>query len=170
MSLDQLRKQMTIKFQNIRWKHHPCGFGSLFKNTANTRSLLEDIVEKYNIRTVSDAGAGDLSWVYETKWKVQYTPYDIRKWHKDIVECDITKIVLPKTDLIVCRHVLNHIPWQLRWEAINQFKKSGSTYLFMTHGNPVDKDSPYDLGPPLESCEEAFPPGRTWWFGLWKIN
>ena len=66
MSLDDLRSQMRDKFATIQWKFHNCGHGSLFDNTAETRRILEEIVERYGIKTVSDAGAGDLSWVYAT--------------------------------------------------------------------------------------------------------
>ncbi len=168
MSLDTQRKEMERKFQNIKWQGHQCGRGSLFENTEKTRSLLEGIIEKYNIKTVSDAGAGDLSWIHSTKWNIEYTAYDIRKWHKDVVVCDITKTVLPKTDLIICRHVLNHIPHELKIEAISRFVESDSTYLFMTHGNPAE-ESPFKLGELLEKSEELFPGGRTWYYGLWRL-
>ncbi len=171
--LSKLRDQMHEKFKTIRWLHHPCGRGSCFENTENTRELLERITAEYNIKTISDAGAGDLSWIHETNWDVTYTPYDIRKWHPDITQIDITKDVLPKTDLIICRHVLNHLPKELKLEAIERFKESGSTYLFMTHGNDPTVDIPFDLGLPIESVGELFENakgGRMWWFGLRKLN
>jgi hypothetical protein len=165
--IEILRNKMKQKFKTIKWAHHPCGRGSVFEHTAKTRKLLEVIVPKYNIKTVADAGAGDLSWVHATNWDVTYTPYDIRKWHPDVIQLDITKDILPKTDLVMCRHVLNHIPHELQLEALERFKESGSTYLFMTHGN---KEPPYDFNDPLESDSELFPGGRTWYYGLWKIN
>jgi hypothetical protein len=167
VSLEELRDNMKRKFETIKWAHHPCGRGSCFELTEITRTLLEDIVEKYNIKTVSDAGAGDLSWVHSTNWDVEYTGYDIRKWHPDIIEFDVTKDVLPKSDLIICRHVLNHIPAELREEAIDRFKESGSKYLFLTHGNP---EPPYGLEKPLIHSGEKFPGGRTWYYGLYEIN
>ena len=168
--IDTLRNEMEQKFKTIKWAHHPCGRGSVFELTTKTRMLLEDIVSKYEIKTVSDAGAGDLSWVHATNWDIEYTPYDIRKWHPDVTQLDITKEVLPRTDLIVCRHVLNHIPHELQLEAIDRFRESGSTYLFMTHGNNPIEEPAYDLGEPLETHSELFPGGRTWYYGLWKIN
>ena len=169
-NLDEKRKQMYQKFASIQWKHHQCGRGSVFENTKKTRQLLENITKKYNIKTVSDAGAGDLSWIHAVNWNVEYTPYDIRKWHPDIVEFDITKDILPKTDLIICRHVLNHLgpgP-DLAKEARDRFEESGSKYLFITCTKIefwVER-----WGEPLEFESEIFPGGRTWCYGLWLMN
>ena len=170
--LDKMRKAMEEKFHNINWSGgHVCGSGSHFENTAKTRELLERHVEKYNIKTVSDAGAGDLSWISKFDWDVEYTPYDIRKWHPDVIKFDITKDVLPKTDLIVCRHVLHHIAPELRAEAISRFKESGSTYLFLTSGSKK-----IGLGEPLEKDFEVLDyhnfrgTGKTAKYGLWQIN
>lgn len=169
MSLEEQRKQMKQKFANIRWNHHPCGAGSLYENTEKTRSLLERLVEKYNIKTVSDAGAGDLSWITTTKWNVDYTPYDIRKWHPAVTEFDITKQVLPKTDLIICRHVLNHLDPELSNEALDRFNESGSKYLFITCTKTHYLEERW--GNPLEIESETFKQGgRTWNYALFQMQ
>jgi len=171
MGLDKLRRAMREKFSTIRWLHHNCGHGSLFENTATTRKILEGVVEKYQIKTVSDAGAGDLSWVHSTNWNVDYTPYDIRKWHTDIVEFDITKDVLPRTDLIICRHVLNHLPDELSSEALDRFNESGSSYLFITCTKICYLVERW--GEPLEFHSETFnpvgSPSRTWNYALFRL-
>lgn len=166
--MDDLRNEMVKKFKKIEWAHHPCGRGSVFENTEWTRGLLEQFTEQYDIKTVSDAGAGDLSWVGETKWNVDYTPYDIRKWHKDIIQFDVTNEVLPKTDLIVCRHVLNHLDPKLRAEATKRFTESGSKYIFITF-KKIDHFSEM-WGDPLENSIERFPGGAVWQYGLWQMN
>lgn len=169
MNLDEQRKEMKQKFATIRWNHHPCGAGSLYQNTEKTRKILETIAEKYDIKTVSDAGAGDLSWVTDTNWDVEYTPYDIRKWHPDVVEFDITKDVLPKTDLIVCRHVLNHLPSDLSQEALTRFNESGSKYLFITCTKTNYLEDRW--GKPIEFDTETFQPGnRTWNYALFQMH
>ena len=167
-NLDVLRQDMQKKFQSIKWKFHPCGRGSCFENTKQTRTLLEKITKDYNIKTVSDAGAGDLSWVHHTKWNVEYTPYDIRKWHPTVIKFDITKDVLPKTDLIICRHVLNHLEPILQNEAVERFFESGSKYLFLTYTKLNCYGREWD--PPLVELTQTFPGGRVWNFGLWQIN
>lgn len=166
--LDKLRELMYTKFQTIKWGHHKCGRGSVFENTEVTRDLLSDIAKKYDIKTVSDAGAGDLSWIDSVEWNVEYTPYDINKWNSRITQFDITKDVLPKTDLIVCRHVLNHLVPPLQAESIDRFVESGSKYLFITYTKLNCYGREWE--PPLEECEQKFPGGRVWKFGLWQIN
>ena len=166
--LEQLRENMKQKFQTIEWGFHPCGRGSVFENTELTRTMLSNIAKKYNIKTVADAGAGDLSWVDEVDWDVKYTPYDIRKWDPRITEFDITKDVLPKSDLIICRHVLNHLENELQKEAVDRFFESECKYVFLTH----TKLNCYgrNWSEPLELAEETFPGGRVWKYGLWQIN
>ncbi len=168
-NLDRQRKQMREKFASITWNHHPCGRGSLFENTAKTRNILNEIVKKYEIKSVADAGAGDLSWISATDWNVEYTPYDIRKWHPDIVLCDITMDILPKTDLILCRHVLNHLDNDLAKEARDRFDESGSKYLLLTCTKInylVER-----WGEPLEFDSEIFRKGgRVWNYALFQMN
>ena len=132
MNIDERRKEMFKKFATIEWGHHQCGRGSCFENTKLTRNLLERCIQKYDIKTVSDAGAGDMSWIKTLNWNVEYTGYDIRQWTSDIVLFDVTKDVLPKTDLILCRHVLNHLDGELAEEARNRFEESKSKYILIT--------------------------------------
>lgn len=166
--LDQLRADMKHKFDNIKWNHHPCGCGSLFENTKVTRIMLSNIAKKYDIKTVADAGAGDLSWVHEVDWDVEYTPYDIRKWDPRIIEFDITKDVLPKADLIVCRHVLNHLDSsELLREVMKRFSESECKYIFITYRKDVYSQF---WGSILETQRQNFPNNKYWNYGLWQIN
>lgn len=164
--LDRLRKEMKQKFDTIRWAKHRCGAGSVFEATKLTRMMLIHIVKKYDIRTVSDAGAGDLSWIYSLNWGVEYTPYDIRKWDPRVIEFDITKDVLPATDLIICRHVLNHLGSELHEEALNRFEESGSKYVFITHRGSNYNDR---WGEMLETQRQEFPNNKYWNFSLWRL-
>ncbi len=167
--LDIQREEMDQKFQTIKWNHHPCGRGSVFEYTLNTRTMLEKTVKQYNIKTISDAGAGDLSWIRTIDWDVEYTPYDIRKWHPDVTKFDITKDVLPKTDLIFCRQVLNHLNPELQKEAVDRFYESGSKYLILTYTKLNCYGRVWEE--PLELLMEDGSPGaRIWKYGLWQIN
>ena len=158
------------KFATIKWGHHPCGRGSCLENTELTRTLLEEYVSKYNIKTVSDAGAGDLSWINTMKWDVEYTGYDIRQWNPNTVLFDVTKDVLPKTDLIICRHVLNHLDAELAEEARDRFEESKSKYILITCTNGGFRNLVERWGEPLEKEQETFPGGRVWNYGLWVLT
>lgn len=166
-------EEMKTKFENVKWHGHVCGAGSVFENTEGTRNLLAQIVSDYNIKSISDAGAGDLSWIHATEWphEVEYTPYDLIPRHPSVIEFDITSQVLPKTDLIICRHVLNHL---FRWpdrcrQAMKNFVESKSTYVLSTHINEQLAEYNQIWGKPLQTTKEKIG-NREWCFSLWRLN
>jgi len=111
----------------------PCGAGSELRNTTNVRSSLLEIVKKYKVKTVVDAGAGDLNWMKHMEWDVQYQGYDLYPRHESVIQFDLTKETLPKSDLILCRHVLNHLSPDYAQKCIDNFSKSESKYLAVTN-------------------------------------
>tara|TARA_Y100000004_G_C8954234_1_gene430029 strand:- start:1695 stop:2195 length:501 start_codon:yes stop_codon:yes gene_type:complete len=111
----------------------PCGAGSELENTKNVRKSLWLIIKKYKIKTVVDAGAGDLNWIKHMKWNVEYQGYDLYPRHESVIQFDLTKEILPKSDLILCRHVLNHLSPDYAQKCIDNFSKSGSKYLAVTN-------------------------------------
>jgi len=113
----------------------PCGAGSELRNTTNVRSSLLEIVKKYKVKTVVDAGAGDLNWMKHMEWDVQYQGYDLYPRHESVIQFDLTKETLPKSDLILCRHVLNHLSPDYAQKCIDNFSKSESKYLAVTNCN-----------------------------------
>jgi hypothetical protein len=64
-----------------------------------------------------------------------YQGYDLFPRHEAVKQFDITKEILEKSDLILCRHVLNHLSIDFSTCAINNFKASGSKYLLITNCN-----------------------------------
>lgn len=171
----KIRAEMEHKFKTVRWTGgHPCGYGSLFHNTVIIRNLLAKVVKEYNIHSISDAGAGDLSWIEHVKWphQIEYTAYDIYPRHKDVVHFDITSQILPTKDLILCRYVLNHLVPKMRQAAIEKFNKSNSGYILTTIGNP-DKIQFYNnyWGEPLfPLVYENIKTKRKWYYGMWRLN
>jgi len=111
----------------------PCGAGSELRNTTNVKSSLLEIVKKYKVKTVVDAGAGDLNWMKHMEWDVQYQGYDLYPRHESVIQFDLTKETLPKSDLILCRHVLNHLSPDYAQKCIDNFSKSESKYLAVTN-------------------------------------
>lgn len=109
----------------------PCGTGSTVANSAHVRALLPVLCWWYQIESVVDAGAGDLNWSRLVPWK-KYQGYDLFPRHPSVKRFDITKEVLPKADLIICRHVLNHLSIEMSERALANFRDSGSRYLLMT--------------------------------------
>lgn len=157
----------------------PCGRGSMIANTREVRDLLPVLADDYGVRTVSDAGAGDLHWIRHVHWDVEYQGYDLVPRHPDVRELDITKDLLPISDLILCRFVLGHLPPVFALAAVNLFRKSASTYLLASNPESVDyskdlygtfnkwdiRKEPFSLGDPLET----FPDTGEHNLCLWKL-
>ena len=151
-----------------------CGNSSTLENTRGAREWLPRMVEKYEIKTVCDAGAGDLHWIRKVAWDVDYFPFDLIPRHKAVVKFDITAEVLPPCDLILCRAVLNHLDTERVRNAIELFRMSGR-YLVATQFSGVTKNAVefcrLDLRPLLDSPLESIPDtcGEQSELALWKL-
>jgi len=174
-SLDALRLKMVKKFREIKWQGHVCGRWSLFENTKLIRELLPKIAAEYDLRTIADCGAGDLSWSSKIFWEsqVEYKAYDLVMRHPDVKEFDITAATLSPHDLILCRYVLNHLPEELQEEALRRFKKSGSGYLLATYQIPRN-NLELILGEPLlkvlEKTKIVNNQRCDVYYGLWRLK
>lgn len=144
-----------------------CGNGSLRKNSVKSRAALPVWAQKYGIRTVCDAGAGDLFYVSGVEWDVEYKPFDLIPRLPEVKQLDITQKALPKCDAILCRMVLNHLDEPRIMAALKLFRKSAA-YLIATQFNGKDLpkrspqftrldlvEAPYSLGEPLERVQDG---------------
>lgn len=144
-----------------------CGQGSTIQNTARISLWLPQVIEKYGIKSVCDAGAGDLHWADCVEWPCDYKGYDLFPRAKGIKKLDITKKKMQESDAILCRMVLNHLgngDDYTRVEMALELFKETSTYLFATHfidGGPTRDvqfmrlDLTKYLGEPLEMCVDG---------------
>lgn len=138
-----------------------CGFGSTMESTKRARAWLPEVCRRYGIKTLNDAGAGDLTWIRKVEWDVDYMPFDLIPRLPEIVKWDITTEALPAADAILCRHVLNHI--QDRVEQTLALFRESARYLIATQFNHSDGgareferlDLREFLGKPLESIEDG---------------
>lgn len=111
----------------------PCGTGSMVANTGRIQSLLPALCWFANVRSIVDAGAGDLNWIRHINFgDVEYQGFDLYPRHEAVKQADITRQILPKADLILCRHVLNHLSIEMSARALGRFRQSRSKYLLMT--------------------------------------
>lgn len=143
-----------------------CGQGSLSVNTRVISSWLPKICAKYGIQSVCDAGAGDMCWVKDLTWDVDYKPFDLIPLDDSIQKLDITTEAMPECDAILCRLVLNHLvsmPDDARVTmAIEQFRLSAK-YLIATHfAGGADRKRGFSrldltkwLGEPLEMSRDG---------------
>jgi hypothetical protein len=144
MTRDIIRKHVIKAWKVAIGEGKPCGDGSTYKVTRNVHKFIEDTIEKYSIKSVSDAPCGDFSlWMYNVNYRnATYVGYDLngeltaqnakRYLNKKFIEFDIVEQILPKTDLIICRDCLFHLNLEEGTKVIENFKQSGSTYLMST--------------------------------------
>ena len=137
------------------------------------------ILEKYEIKSVNDAGCGE-GWVRELCEGIDYCGFDIVQ-RENAELLDITSDIMPEADLIICRDVLFHLTDDLILESIENFKKS-SKYLLTTsqYDKKIKRPKEFGgrainavidlipiLGEPLEKIEE---PLDNRFLGLWSLQ
>lgn len=177
----------------------PCGKGSTPKATKPIREFIEKMISKYNIKSITDAGCGDFSWMSQVdKQGATYTGYDINTEMLDevrskypgipFIHCDIVEYDFPKTDLIVCRDCMFHLDLETSYKAFKNLKKSGSKYImcptftWSQDNEKADTDSKggysarrYNMSLPpfgLGSLIEFVeePTQKKRTFGMWRLN
>jgi hypothetical protein len=144
-----------------------CGNGSLRMHSEGSRAWLPQICERFQIKTVCDAGAGDQWFVKGVKWGVEYRGFDLIPRNDNVTQLDITREVLPACDAILCRMVLNHLDMPRTVMALERFRASGR-YLIATQFNGEDlpqrspqfmrldlRREPYGLGNPLAWVQDG---------------
>ena len=124
------------------------GRASSLGHTARVREALPKLIHKYGIQTMVDVPCGDFHWMRELNPQQLIREY----WGFDIVTelakqnqerfgsatvhfgaLDIAATIPPAADLILCRHLLIHLPLQDCLKVIRNFKQSGSRYLLITN-------------------------------------
>lgn len=128
----------------------PCGFGSRLSSTVEQRRWIPGIIDKYQIRTIADIGAGDLNWIAKMDLSgVEYTPYDLVPRHESVIQFDLIHEIPPAVDMLLCLWVLNHFPYDHCRQAIENIKASGSRYLMMTDRPRWREEQPPEIAMPF---------------------
>ena len=124
------------------------GTGSTLKATALYRQYLQDFIKANHITSVVDAGCGDWEFSQKIDWTgIDYKGYDIvpklieqntARFQKDNIHFFVGNMIeddLPKADLLVSKHVLQHLPN----EAVKKFlAKQLKKYKHVLLTNGVD--------------------------------
>lgn len=167
---DELTDAQLLEKVRRGWRESetPCGSGSTIRNSAHIRALLPVLCWFYQIESIVDAGAGDLHWARLIDHP-NYQGFDLYPRHPSVTQHDITKQVLPKADLIICRHVLNHLSVRMSTDALRLFGESGSKYLLLTTcDNQQDYWGEYDLK--LIEPIARFKDCQHWYLELYKFE
>lgn len=115
------------------------GPGSSLSATAECLELLDEVIARYQVKSILDLGCGDWHWMRLANWRkgsdiVSYEGWDA---HSGLVDHltqlygdertrfrlgDITTEPLPEVDLVICRDVLFHLQLELAAKVIEQLK------------------------------------------------
>jgi hypothetical protein len=151
---------------------HRNGPGSTMAMTHSIRMILKGIISKYQIKSIVDAGCGSYSWIDPVITPdIEYIGIDIVKKqiednivaHLKSVRSDSTQVqpnknlrfqygnlidqfpqIARNKDLIVCKHLTQHLTSDSTLKILANFKTSGCKYLLITN---------YDVGYNSEDCQ-----------------
>ena len=152
------------------------GPGSTLAATAAMRKSLHKLLQRLKVRSLLDAGCGDLNWFETVLDTVDlYLGIDVAPEVIDYAlrlhqgrrgvffnVADVVSDLLPKVDAVLCRHVLTHLPNAQVHAALENIRRSGARYLIATsHRGATNTEvepggwraqdlcaPPYDLPPP----------------------
>jgi hypothetical protein len=147
-------------YRNEVWSHgNPTiplsGPGSSVEYTENLRAKLPYILKTFNVKTLLDAGCGDLTWM-----SLLVNDLDIKYIGVDVVESliekhwtdfpdiefhvkDITTDSLPSVDMMLCRDCLFHMSYNDLFKTLHNFVNSHISFLFTT--THITRDFNFDI-------------------------
>ena len=172
----QSDEDMLSKMQAGWSGNTPCGRGSEFSATSYIRSLLPKICRERKWTTLADVGAGDLNWITSCEWAsprcIAMDHYDLVPRHKLVQEFDVTSDILPHAyDVVLVRHVLNHLSAKRAFDAISNLQASGSQWLLMTNcDNQRNYWREHGLYPLQEEPPPSWPDATKWQLELYPLQ
>lgn len=146
----QTKQAFDEIYKDSKWGLSPdgvgkSGTGSTLHATLLYRTFLGQFLEDNKIKSVVDAGCGDWEFSQHIDWTgIQYTGYDIvptvieankkrfAKPNIEFVNADIVETDLPKADLLISKHVLQHLPNAAVAKLVKQFDKY--EHVLLTNG------------------------------------
>jgi 2-polyprenyl-3-methyl-5-hydroxy-6-metoxy-1,4-benzoquinol methylase len=178
------------------------GLGSEIDATATLRAELPPLLKRLGATSLLDAPCGDAGWIARADLPQRIIGIDIVP---DLIEqlraraargeilgeyhlADITRDALPRADAILCRDCLVHFSFANIARAVQNFRRSGATWLITTtfpewqqNADCEDGDwralnferAPFDWERPAElvneNCMEAGGGWRDKSLGAWRL-
>ncbi|MGA8567091.1 MAG: class I SAM-dependent methyltransferase [Candidatus Binataceae bacterium] len=125
------------------------GCGSTLEFTASLRQSLAKLLRELNVHRIVDAGCGDFNWMRHVDLSgIDYIGVDVvPRLVRELKKCytapkrqflagDITRH-LPRCDLVLCRHVMIHLPNRDILRFFKAIRGSGARYLLATSAPAV---------------------------------
>jgi len=119
------------------------GHGSTLEHTETILEELPKIIQQFKVKTILDIPCGDLYWMKNINFDINYIGADIVKNlieenckkfpdFGEFLTLDICSSKLPECDLIFCRDCLVHLSFKNIFLALNNIKDCNCKYLMMT--------------------------------------
>jgi hypothetical protein len=174
-------KDRSERFQRIfndnLWGNNESvsGEGSNLSRTAVVRAKLPGLLTRHGVRSILDAPCGDFFWMKAVDLGgIDYTGVDIvpEIIARDVEQYggpgrrfilgDLVEDALPQADLILCRDCLVHLPYAETRKTLENFRRSGATWLLTTTFTGPRDNRDIELGDwrpiNLERPPYRFPP------------
>jgi hypothetical protein len=167
------------------------GTGSGITATEKIRHGLLDAIQRLDVQSMIDAPCGDFYWVSTLNLEQHlrsYIGFDIvpdvisrnkNRWAGENISfelADLVKSVPPMADLILCRHLLIHLPLADCLRVLHNFKASGSRYLMITNQPQAERNDeilftgsyrpinlylpPFNFPQPIWAVDDSQPQGH----------
>lgn len=182
------KEDFTRIYKENSWggKESRSGLGSDKVAVQYVMRGIASVIAATAAKSILDCACGDFNWMADVMKEfshIDYTGVDIveemiaenqKKYpkHKFLVK-DIATETLPKSDLVICRDCLVHLPLEDGMKFISNFIASESKFLLITsfgdrkntelEDSPVRwrpislQKSPFNLPPPMMSFNEKSP-------------
>lgn len=143
---DPYELRFTHAYETCEWgTKNRSGGGSRIERCYPYVFFLNDFLKNHNIKTVLDLGCGTFSFSEYVEWNAidylgidvvkeaietniqKYGSENIKFMHGNILDMD-----LPDADLVLCKHVLQHIPNEAVFKFLEKIKKF--KYCLLTDG------------------------------------
>ena len=179
------------------------GLGSEYTATGKLQADLPALLKSIGVASLLDAPCGDASWIGKACINVDYIGVDIvpelieaaraGTWpdraERRFMVADITADNLPRADAVLCRDCLVHLSFENIARAVENFRRSGATWLITTTFSDWSTNADVEDGdwralnfvrPPFswpmphllldEGCDEAEGGYRDKSLGIWRLR
>jgi SAM-dependent methyltransferase len=184
-------------YEQNRWNgtETKAGPGSTMAATERLRAELPEVMARWGITSVLDAGCNEALWVPELPGYIgiDIVPSAIaaaKAHHPDRAYRvgDICTDELPRVAAVLCRDALQHLPLVDGLAAIANFRRAGAWVLFAgSHRGRKNRDvpvggfyevnlqeAPFHLGPPIWQVADGYwDDGQPWpekFLGAWRLS
>jgi len=148
--MDSFKEFQTRVYEN--WKNDPkrletsSGAGSTIESTETVRKIIKNIIDKYNIESITDVTCGDFNWMRLVDLTgIQYLGIDVvdervkinkEKYGSDNIKFRSINILnnklKKKSDLVICRSIMAQLKYENSIKLLNNILHCKPKYVLLT--------------------------------------